>query len=245
MAPVELKKNYLKQVICELRFPSLLELDPTAMGRFQRATRKVLPWHDAVTATNVTLGAAGAQETVQQHRFQTKKRDWTVIFAPDRIAITTERYVAFGGLQSLLDEVLAPAAEVIDAPFFTRVGLRYLNAIPVVNRLGSPMLQALNPDLVGSLAEGAYGEVSHYVQEVRGRLTNGQYTFRHGLPSGQTNWERLEYMLDFDFSDEAVETSDLVARLGEFNVQAFSFFMWTLSADLRGELLSATTVKSS
>lgn len=243
--PVEFGRNFLKQVVCELRFPTLLEVEPPALARFQRATRKVLPWYDALASANVSVAGGSAQSrVVQQHRFQTKQRNWAVLLTPDRLVFDTSRYTAFSGLAALLEDVLPAAVDVIDTPFFTRLGLRYVNAVPVVNERGAPLTDAINADLVGALAAGVFGEVSHYVQEVQGKLSRGNYLFRHGLPSGEAGRDRLEYMIDFDFFDEAIEIAEVIPRLREFNDHAFSFFMWALGEKTRAQLIATSKKKT-
>lgn len=121
---------------------------------------------------------------------------------------------------------MAAAQPTVDSDFFTRLGLRYINALPVDQKGISGWI---NPMLIAPLVAGQYGDVEHYETTVRGHCDGGKFVFRHGLliPDGN------RYGLDADFYAEDVEWNAVEHRLRTFNENNFRLFTWAIDEKAR------------
>ena len=143
------------------------------------------------------------------------------------IALETSVYADFEDFIGRLEQLLKESASIIDSDFYTRIGLRYINSIPIEE--GDPS-DWINHDLIPPPDRWLYGAVSKYRGEVRGRTDVGLYSFRHGLEGSERN---PVYHLDFDFFAENVQAEDAIDLLRQFNLRNFSFFDWCLGEKAR------------
>ena len=113
---------------------------------------------------------------------------------------------------------------IIDADFFTRIGLRYINALPFTT--GPEFEGWVNPELAGTLIHGPFGDLSTFWKQAQGPAERGWFTFRHGLP--EANGPKREYILDLDFYDENIDLKDAEAAIAEMHALSYRFFCWTV-----------------
>lgn len=232
--PAHFARNFIRQAVCELRFPTLFELEagrpPTS---FSQALRKEYPLYEVGNDLNVSVGGV-AQAHV--HFFKSKRARWTVTLRASAISVETSNYDAFDELEARLDFIVKAAEKIIDSEFFTRVGLRYVNSVPYNL---TEIHEWVNPAIVGALGTGLYGDVVEHSQRVSGPTTSGGYLFQHGLGVNPQNGQR-EYILDFDFFREDVavtETTDVVRRLHDLE---FAMFTWALGQRAKAHLGPST-----
>lgn len=221
--PVQSKtfqRNYIQVAVLELRFPTLLELESKAPIELQKALRKEYPHFSKQRAVSLesTPVEAGAR-----YLFTSRDQKWTVTLKPDALAIETPKYESFERLMDRATHVLEASRSQIDSDFFTRVGLRYVNVIPVRDGDFSGWM---NSSLVAAVEQGVYGTLLKYWQEVRGYSEAGFYSFRHGFPEEAK--EDLEYVLDFDFYNNNIESDKVLSVAGELHQQSFAMFLWSL-----------------
>ncbi len=229
-------KNFIRLAVCELRFPTLFELEAERppLG-FSKALRKEYPSHDLLKNVNLNPGVLAQSNS---HAFRSKKGRWTVTLRAAAVSLETSNYDSFSEFEERLGFVLKAAEGTIDSDFFTRVGLRYINAVPFVP---SEISQWVNPALVSPLSNGTFGDVEEHWQRVRGPTTVGGYSFQHGLSTDSKAGER-EYVLDFDFYCEDVTISETLGIVRQLHEQEFAMFAWSLG-DKAKEHLGPSTLK--
>ena len=131
--------------------------------------------------------------------------------------------------------IIAASKEERDSDFFVRVGLRYIDFLPV----DQDNLEGwVNKDLVIPLLDGTYGSIKEFWQTVRGETTSGGYTLRHGLrdtapPQPGAQHGQMKYVLDMDFYKEDVEEADVGDLLRSLHDEAFSLFAWAIGEKAR------------
>ncbi len=217
---VEFERNFIRLTVCELRFPTLLELEQECPPAFQKALRKLYPHYER--AADISLHPSGGRDSEARYIFRSLKRDWTVSLRSSAFALETQAYENFEDFLKRLAWVVQQAAEIIDSDFFTRVGLRYVNVIPVK---GDPS-GWLRDDIIKPLTDNVLGNPAKYWQNISGATTDGQYNFRHGLEDGLE--DNRSYILDFDFYREEVAVKELENFLVAFNAQNFKLFRWAI-----------------
>jgi len=224
LPPVEhadYEKNFVRTAVCELRFPALLELETRPPDALQKALRKDFPLYQKRKAvTGIMIG--GDTDFQLRHHFESKEKKWTVAFHSSSIALETTAYRGFLDFEERLGRVLKAVEPIIDADFFTRVGLRYINALPYTS--AAEFEGWVNPELAGTLVKGPFGDVAAFWQEARGVAERGSFSFRHGLAEADS--PRREYILDFDFYDENVEVGDVPAAVKDLHDASYRLFRW-------------------
>jgi len=152
------------------------------------------------------------------------KKDWSVSLRSSTFSLETKNYENFEDFLGRVQWVVEQAVRFIDSDFFTRVGLRYVNMLPV---RGDPT-GWLNEDLVKPLTDNVFGNPTKYLQNISGSTSDGQFNFGHGLEDG--NDSERSYVLDFDFYREEVKAEDFKKLLCAFNALNFKLFSWCIGS---------------
>ena len=219
--PAHYRKNFIRLAVCELRFPTLLELETRAPIQFQKAIRQGFPIYERATDVNMNVGGV-ARAAV--HRFRSKAGGaWTVSMRQSALTLETTHYESFDTFLRRLAFIAEAAASTIESNFLTRVGLRYVNSLQVEQQ---DLEGWVNPTLVQPLVDGTFGAVTNYLQQVVGATEVGGYVFRHGTDVDDTG--RSAYTLDVDFFAENAETTEVSELVTDLHARAYSLFAWAI-----------------
>jgi len=231
---VRYPRNFIKTAVCEVRFPTLLELEEKAPQKLQAKLRKDFPFYEQQI---VEIGGDGPS---REHRylFRSKDKHWTVAVKSFALSMETSKYVDFDDFFSRLKKVFDHAQSMIDADFFTRVGLRYINFVPIED---GKVKDWIRNDLIAPITGGVLGDAEKYVGIIHGDMKHGKFTMRHGLrddvgalnksdatPTASTPVASQHYQLDFDYYAENVELGDVEGCIKKFNATNFALFSWCL-----------------
>ncbi len=233
------KRNPLKAVVLQVRFPPLLVLSqPVGVAPFQEAIRDTYPRAEA-PAQQVTLsiGPAGPMPPTGQlgpWRFL-DDQGWVVGLAIDYVSLETTSYTRFEEFERRAKRVLDATHDVLRLPERGRVGLRYINeithpdAVTVADWRG-----LLKPELLGMSGGELLGSrVTQALQQIDVRLDDGILTVRHGftaLPDGPS-----PYAIDLDAYDDETrpfDVDEILERLRSFRAWEGGFFRYSLGAKL-------------
>lgn len=125
------QKNQLIEVICQLRFPEILKIEAQEPFAFQDAIRAQYPQYGKkVERPPVQLieGKPAVAESVNNYNFVSEDSRWKVSLTKSFIALSTHGYTRWEDFAKRLDVVLAAFIQTYAPAYFTRVGLRYINA---------------------------------------------------------------------------------------------------------------------
>jgi len=220
--PARYARSFTKLAICELRFPTMLEYEERAPTAFSKAVRHKYPIYERLT--HVQLESSDVTPHTG-HAFHSRNRRWTATVRASALSVETEQYGSFDELRTRIEGLIGAAKSTVQSDFFTRVGLRLVNAVHCTL---PELAQWINPMLVQPLAAGTYGDVEEHWQRVRGRAPHGGYNFMHGIIAGAPDSSQREYVLDFDFFSENVELSDTLAKVDALHADMFSMLHWSL-----------------
>lgn len=219
------EKSPLLEVICQLRFPTILTINSGEPADFQEAIRQEFPRYAArkEQLPPKVVGAGGPnakvepQSPITNHSFISADGLWKINLTKDFIALSTLRYTNWEDFALRLDKPLAQFIQVYQPAFFQRVGLRYLNAISK-KRLG--LTDLLWDDLIRSPYLGILGEpdvdetkVGRSTLETELSLEDGARMKIHagpGLINGGKQDPEPKFILDGDFSRAGNLTADKV-----------------------------------
>ena len=123
------------EVICQLRFPTILSINSTEPADFQEAIRAEFPQYSRrqdVTPPKVTLVNGNVPKVEQQpavinYNFLSADNQWKLNLTKDFIALSTLHYTSWEEFARHLDKPLAAFIKLYKPAYFQRVGLRYVN----------------------------------------------------------------------------------------------------------------------
>jgi uncharacterized protein (TIGR04255 family) len=256
------KKAPLIQVASQLRFPPILKIEAQSPVEFQENIRGIFPLFEKGVNPLFAQFAhlpqlppeimqlVGPQAGGSTYLFLTEDRNTNITLTPDSISLSTSRYERWEQFRDLFRAPLTALIELYRPAFFSRVGLRYIDAIhrESLGLANRPWSQLLRREILGELALPAVeGNVEAVGRSIRLRIPTGpgSVSLRHGLASVQGK-SGLSYVIDFDFFvDQKTEVSDADARLARFNELAGRAFRWCISDALRDALGPAPLEPSS
>lgn len=178
-------KNQLVEVICQLRFPTILAIGAREPVDFQEAIRGVFPNYllrqDRLPAK--VTAAPGQPPKVEQpapianHQFATADGKYRINLSQGFISLTCHDYTCWEDFARMMDKPLASFIEIYKPAFFERVGLRYLNAFSrrELGLEGMHWKELIEPAYLGLLASDDVGEqaFSRCTQDVEAGLPGG------------------------------------------------------------------------
>lgn len=209
------RHNQLVEVICQLRFPTILAIGAREPVDFQEAIREVFPNYvlrqDQLPAK--VTAAPGQPPKVEQpkpianHQFSTIDGKYRINLSQGFISLTCREYTSWEDFARMMDKPLASFIEIYKPACFERVGLRYVNAISR-NALGLEQMswkELIEPAYLGLLASEDIPEqaFSRCTQDVDAALPGGCRLKLHVGPGlvkrGQdTSDKEVKMILDLD-----------------------------------------------
>ncbi len=249
----EYDKNPLEEVICQLRFPTILKIGAAAPVEFQERIRKLYPnYEEAVESLQIPRALSELVSQLQisvpsistkRYRFSTSDDSRSVVLTPEFLAFTEAKYQRWTTLKEQIQFVEREFRSVYSPEFYSRVGLRYRDKI-VRSKLDLANVdwrELLNPDLTGFLGDDAHAGL---VRKTRGEvemalpgMEGDTITLRHGLIHDGGLKEDV-YVMDIDLHTQARSTpEDVYGILDRFNAVAGNFFRWAVGARLRNALV--------
>lgn len=129
------EKTLAHEVICQLRFPTILSINTVEPADFQEAIRAEFPKYarrQDTTPPKITLVNGSAPKVEQQppvinYHFLSADNQWKLNLTKDFIALSTLHYTGWEEFARHLDKPLAAFIKLYKPAYFQRVGLRYVN----------------------------------------------------------------------------------------------------------------------
>lgn len=260
------ERNPLTEVICQLRFSTILKIEAVSPYEFQESLREQYPIYrlrepnfnipsDAPQEVRQLAAAAVSSALRQQvrpaHEFLSEDGSWKVVLVPDFVALTATRtasptsgYRRWEEFSERLSAVMMALQVVYAPPFFTRVGLRYKDVI-VRSQLGLervPWREILQPPIAGELTDAVIDEtaVSDIRRRIELKLEDGlRLTLQHGVVTTKVEGgpDEPSYLIDADFYLEGKTDGEQALRvLSRANREARNLFRWCITKGLHTAL---------
>ena len=250
---VSYSHNPLNQVVCQLRFPSILKIEATLPVDFQESIRHEFPifqerqkQHDA----QVPIELENALPTELRgllpqgpsgYDFVSADTEWFVTLTREFLSLRTSAYSNWEDFASRIKGPLASLKEIYEPTFFTRIGLQYENLIRR-SEIGLPepaWSELIQPHLAGIISDGNIGprvENCTQVTTVRLKGNLGQVRIQHGLVMIEETRETA-YLISSDFfTDQRTEVGDETAILDQYNQKAGHLFRWCIKPQLHSAM---------
>ena len=238
MNPEQMHCSYqrpqLMEVICQLRFPTILSIGASDPVAFQEKVRAQYPRFQSGTA------ADGAQSG-RSYQFISAEGRWKVSLTSSFLALSTMNYRGWAEFAARLDELLVSFIEVYRPEFFERVGLRYINAFSrgTLGLGATPFCELFSPAYLGLLsAPGAReADFTRAAQDAELGLPGGGRAKLHCGPGrvkrGASDDPEVKYLLDIDcFLGGRVELYRCAPALNQLHEGAYGLFRGALTERL-------------
>lgn len=247
-------KNPLNSVICQLKFPSILKIGSSDPIDFQEEIRNEFPIYEKNLEYSVESNlpieviAQLPQDTANaipyktvtriNYKFTSADKNWVINLANDFLALSVKRYDRWDNFREHFLTPLTALWKIYKPTFFSRIGLRYVNAIDrsVLGLSASSWKELIEPFILGMLSstdiENDSLKNSMSIDEVR--LTS-EISARvlHGL-GRINNSKEIIYLIDNDiFSEKQIKDSkDAVETLNALNSYGRKLFRWCITDKL-------------
>ena len=160
------RNSPLQEVICQLRFPTILRIGHEDPVEFQELVRDVFPQYLKRQERPQPKLVNGPQPHVEQqppvinHCFISEDNRWKLNLTENFIALSTLHYPGWEEFARRLDRPLAEFIRSYHPAYFQRVGLRYVNFIfrERLDLEDVPWGELIAPAYAGALAEADVDE---------------------------------------------------------------------------------------
>jgi uncharacterized protein (TIGR04255 family) len=245
---IDFRQNPLVEVICQLRFPTILTIASELPAAFQEQVREAYPVYErdptslsvpAPIANLISEFSMGGAELVV-HRFISDDGNTTIALSKDFIAVSQLDYTDWQRFRAEVDRAKRALEAIYHPAFYSRIGLRYRDEIDR-GKLGlgeQSWAELLIPPILGLL--GAEEQIVRGVRAVRSeavvqleRPPESFVKIMHGLVDEVGS----VYSFDADmFTTERKETELVFDTLDDFNRQAGDLWRWAIADPLRAAL---------
>ncbi|WP_352408192.1 TIGR04255 family protein [Lawsonibacter hominis] len=243
-------RSPLVEVICQLRFPTILNIGAKDPAEFQEAVRHDFPRYMArqeQPPPKVKPGPTPAlepQAPITNYNFVSADGKWKLNLTSSFIALSTLRYQHWEDFAARLDKPLAQFIQIYQPAFFERIGLRYVNAF---SRRALGLEELLWDDLIREPYLGILGEpdveeadVSKCAVDVESALAGGYRMKLHagpGLLGGGKADKEVKFILDEDLSANGSLSADSVpGKLEDLHRYAVRLFRGAITPELHNAL---------
>ena len=207
-------RSPLVEVICQLRFPTILSIGANEPAAFQEAIRKDFPKYmtrqEQLPPKVVKKGNATAlepQKPITNYHFISEDGRWKINLTQNFIALSTLSYQRWEDFAIRLDQALAQFIQIYQPAYFERIGLRYVNA---VSRKALGLEDQLWDDLIQSQYLGILGEPDVEESGYRMKLHAGPGLVGANNPQNANQPKETRFILDGDFSAAGQVSADAV-----------------------------------
>jgi len=242
------KKNLLDEVICQVRFPSILKIDTETPAAFQEVLRSAYPHlrESSELLFDVRVGSSESpKEELQQihgrrdiknYEFVSEDGKWKVNLTRSFLALSTKDYIRWEDCIGRFEKALQAFVRIYEPTDFTRVGLRYIDVV-VRSKLGLEGVdwsELIQDYILGVLSvDSIKGEIGSYENTFEVRL-EGEGVVRVSSKTVQSS-ESGEpcYLIDSDFFNRRrLKHQEVLPILGNLHACALNLFRWCIKDKL-------------
>ena len=242
--------NQLVEVICQLRFPTILAISAREPVDFQEAIRDVFPRYQKrmdqlppkVTAAPGQPPKMEQPPAIVNHQFMTADGSYRINLSQGFISLTATRYTSWEEFARMMDKPLASFIRIYSPAYFERVGLRYLNAFSrkALGLEETPWRELLAPEYLGLLASEDIPEAafSRCTQDLECAIPGGCRLKLHVGPGmvkrGKEQDPEVKLIFDQDISMTGnIPVNMAAASMQTAHAQADSIFFAAVTDTLR------------
>jgi uncharacterized protein (TIGR04255 family) len=243
------KRIPLDQVVCQLKFPPILRIDAEIPAGFQDRVRGEFPNYTEAAELNIevapTLRGQIPPELLRQllqspgnknYEFSSEDEQWKINLTRTFVALTTKTYQRWEEFKEKLEIPLNALVDVYSPDYFSRVGLRYIDAIrrSALDLVGVGWSDLLQPHISGILGSSDVGShVKSFENRYEIELSDGESVVRMVTRLVEAADGEICYMIDSDFYNmQKTGVASAWERLDYFNARASRLIQWCITPRL-------------
>lgn len=231
-------KSPLVEVIFQLRFPTILNINSNQPVDFQERIREKYPFFEEQVEEqgdilyNPQIKATALRKTSENknYAFITEDNLTKINLTPSLIAISTRDYTQWEEFKKHIEFVIPVFEEIYKPSFYTRVGLRYIDVITksILGLEEKPWTELMKPHVLGMITTDheagvkTYLSETEYVTEVDGVLSKAHFEFVH-----VNEQPEVSLLIDCDYYSLGITKADAMKPAAEKLHDASSQFIQT------------------
>jgi uncharacterized protein (TIGR04255 family) len=240
------KRNPLSEVICQLRFPTILRIGTNDIAIFQDSIRREYPLYESKEAAIEFLNVpqefsaifdkmSFPSPSINTHRFLSQNKKRFIALSRDFLAYSDTDYQRWEDFKDKVGNAEQALQDNFKPAFYSRIGLRYKDVInpQVLGFTNLKWSDLLQPHIIGELGDvNISSDISEIMTQTAIKIDDipgSQVTLRHGLLKESTT-KSMSYLIDADFSiAQTEETHGTVDVLEAFHGLAGRLFRWAIT----------------
>ena len=242
------RKRQLVEVICQLRFPTILSISAREPADFQEAIRGDFPQYKRLLeqAQPKLSGGPGSfrveeGEKITNYQFLSADGRWKVNLTNSFVSLATPAYTTWEDFAAKLDLVLAQFIPIYRPAYFERVGLRFINVFSrkALDLEGVPFRELFQPGYLGLLTEEDVREegFARAGQDIELAISGGCRIKMHAGPGllqrGNVKDGEIKFILDNDvFMNGKLPVAQCAPALQTVHIQADRIFAGAITERL-------------
>ena len=219
---IRYKNSPLKEVIFQLRFPTILSINANEPVEFQEKIRAEYPLYRNVEEPKRVESKDGKEivvETTRKYEFISADGLHKVTLASSFIAFSTLGYNVWVEFKKNIEQVVRKFQSIYKPPFYVRIGLRYKDVISKTQYTtlsGKRWSELVKPEVIGIISNidendaQEYQMMSLYKQASDHSMVRNQFGFVY-LEGEET----LSLLLDCDYFQTELTSLDKMLTVAE------------------------------
>jgi uncharacterized protein (TIGR04255 family) len=232
---IHLKNAPLREVICQVRFPTILGIAHKEPVEFQERVRTrfpILEIERAVVIEDKGEGDRGRVVVRPAYRFYDQNKTYMATLNVDSYAVSTKNYTHWPDFSDTLAYIAKSFQAVYEVSYATRIGLRYINILGTDStglESFDDVLDLLRGELTVMLRTDVILSPKMVMQRIRATTDEDQLTFRYGLIYEGSPVEP-KFVLDFDhYIEGEIGFDDLLPRCDRYHRLIYNAFRWCIA----------------
>lgn len=232
----------LVEVIFQLRFPTILSINSKQPADFQEKIRKEYPFFDeGIEEQNellINTNGNSAQVKSSQNKnysFVSVDETYKVNLTSTFIAISTRKYTQWEEFSEKVRRVVKAFQETYEVPFYTRVGLRYIDVIQrsVLGLSNEKWSDLVKPHVLGVVTQFEDSMNSYVSQAEFKDSTDDICTKTHFEFVNVNNSDENSLLIDCDyFKTEKVNVESMMDVATVLHSHSSNFLMTAITEKL-------------
>ncbi len=224
----------LIEVVCQVRFPPILQIAKEVPDEFQEGVRHRFPQFELEQGVEVALPTlAGGGElltrtTPKIYRFKSEDDKSSISLAVDFYALSCNQYRHWSDFTADLQLVHETMMQVYKPSYATRIGLRYINRLTLDNtgcESKPELFDLLKPELTAILRN----EVGENAAGMACLLSFREELAQLNIRLVYNESDEIAFMLDYDYFEKGkLPLEGLIERYNRYHELIYDSFRWCL-----------------
>lgn len=219
---VQYDQNPLLEVIAQIRFPRILEIDTQLPSLFQRAVKDRFPFLHIEEAFAFSIASSQLDMPIEQAHKQPSKlyhfisvdQNFRITLSSEFVSVTCEKYKNWAEFRECLIWAFGVATDVYDIGLISRVGLRYRDVVfrEKLGLEGVEWTELIQPYALGLAGSSSFCEegrvpstdIQNLYFNYQLKLDNCDLQLQTGFAASKQSGSGAElgFMIDSDFSNQ-------------------------------------------